>query len=248
MTDHLHTTRKECGVYEIVNTINKKRYVGSSVNIKRRWQTHKSKLRKGIHENEHLQRAWNKYGENCFEFHILRTTERGEHLRLENELLATGNYEYNIGTKVGAAMLGRNHTEETKRKISALHSGENHPMYGKHLPKITRDKISASNKGKRRSEKSRKRLSESKSGKNHPLYGKHLSESHRKKLSIAHSGNNAYQWISFTDDELKQMNEMRNNGLTYENIAETFNVSRQTVTRRMESTKDRRTDYGHPGS
>lgn len=62
---------QKSGVYIITNLINKKIYVGSSINIKLRWANHKSDLRRGTHRNKHLQRAWNKYGEENFNFKIL---------------------------------------------------------------------------------------------------------------------------------------------------------------------------------
>ena len=62
------------GVYKIVNKINGKYYVGSSNDIKCRWSGHKNKLNNNVHENSHLQRSWNKYGSNNFDFIIVEET------------------------------------------------------------------------------------------------------------------------------------------------------------------------------
>jgi predicted GIY-YIG superfamily endonuclease len=51
---------KISGVYEIKNTLNNKRYIGSSVNIQKRWYAHKRMLNLNTHPNKHLQAAWNK--------------------------------------------------------------------------------------------------------------------------------------------------------------------------------------------
>lgn len=63
------------GIYKIINRINNKYYVGSSNNIlhpnKGRWIRHKRNLRKNVHINDHLQSAWNKYGECNFSFIIV---------------------------------------------------------------------------------------------------------------------------------------------------------------------------------
>lgn len=59
------------GVYKILNKITGKMYIGYSTNIVSRWYGHKSQLRRNIHKNVYLQGAWNKYGEQNFEFIIL---------------------------------------------------------------------------------------------------------------------------------------------------------------------------------
>lgn len=61
----------KCGIYCIKNLVDNKIYVGQSVNINARWRQHRSHLRRNMHRNEHLQNAWNKYGEINFEFSIL---------------------------------------------------------------------------------------------------------------------------------------------------------------------------------
>jgi group I intron endonuclease len=63
--------KKICGVYKITNKVNGKLYVGSSNNIENRWHQHKLQLRDGIHTNQHLQSAWNLYGEDSFMFEII---------------------------------------------------------------------------------------------------------------------------------------------------------------------------------
>jgi phenylalanyl-tRNA synthetase alpha chain len=63
------------GVYSITNIKNKKRYIGSAVNIERRWMQHRSELRGGYHRSRYLQRAWKKYGEDAFRFEILATCD-----------------------------------------------------------------------------------------------------------------------------------------------------------------------------
>jgi group I intron endonuclease len=62
---------KISGIYSIVNNINNKKYIGQSRNIKRRIYNHKYELRKNKHFNKHLQRAWNKYGEEHFSFEVI---------------------------------------------------------------------------------------------------------------------------------------------------------------------------------
>lgn len=64
-----------CGVYRITNTVNGKIYVGSSKDIYNRWEEHRYALNHNNHGNIHLQRAWNKYGQNNFKFDIIETCD-----------------------------------------------------------------------------------------------------------------------------------------------------------------------------
>lgn len=83
------------GIYQIENKINSKVYIGSSNNIKRRWQKHKALLRHNKHPNSHLQAAWNKYGEDNFIFSIIELCNIDSLLDREQYFINTRNPEYN---------------------------------------------------------------------------------------------------------------------------------------------------------
>ena len=72
--------KKIIGVYKISNTLcpEGKYYIGYSCNIKQRLQTHKSTLRGGKHCNIRMQRAYEKYGSECFDYEILQECENEE--------------------------------------------------------------------------------------------------------------------------------------------------------------------------
>ena len=59
------------GIYKIKNNVNNKVYIGSSNDIERRFRKHKTELNCGKHYNEHLGRAYKKYGKDAFSFEIL---------------------------------------------------------------------------------------------------------------------------------------------------------------------------------
>src|ERR1039458_145551 len=61
----------QAGIYSIYCIANEKQYIGSSVNIKRRFREHRSKLSRNIHTCRHLQNAWNKYGAESFVFNVV---------------------------------------------------------------------------------------------------------------------------------------------------------------------------------
>lgn len=63
-------------IYKIENLVNGKVYVGQTVRqFKERKKQHLSLLRRNIHDNQHLQNAWNKYGEKNFNFSIIEKCE-----------------------------------------------------------------------------------------------------------------------------------------------------------------------------
>ena len=59
------------GIYKITNKINKKVYIGESLDILRRWREHKEELKNNKHDNYKLQQDYNKYGVDSFEFNIV---------------------------------------------------------------------------------------------------------------------------------------------------------------------------------
>lgn len=58
-------------IYQILNNLNNKCYIGQTNNIIRRWEQHKNDLKRGVHDNPYLQKTYNKYGLDIFTFKIL---------------------------------------------------------------------------------------------------------------------------------------------------------------------------------
>jgi len=122
------------GIYRILNLINNKYYIGSSKNITKRIREHKRLLRKGEHENKHLQSAWNKYGEQNFVFEIIQIISSDElknncYLRdLETKyILESGSANDKIGYNIingGIGTLNTPCSEEKRRKISEANKGK----------------------------------------------------------------------------------------------------------------------------
>lgn len=130
-----------CGIYKIWFH-DRKLYVGSSVELKRRLIVHKSELKRNIHDNIHLQRAYNKHGESELKTEIIEfcTPEK----TIEREQFYIEKYKgslYNICMTAGNC-LGVKHTEETKRKKSDMFKGESNPFYGKKHSEETLKKLS----------------------------------------------------------------------------------------------------------
>jgi predicted GIY-YIG superfamily endonuclease len=90
-------------VYEIINTINNKLYVGQTTRGKIRWMQHLSNLRGGYHENPNLQADFNQYGEDAFEWRIIKEFETKdeqllitEESRIMNQYIDEGKNLYNV--------------------------------------------------------------------------------------------------------------------------------------------------------
>ena len=193
-----------CGIYMIQNKVNGKIYIGQSVNIEKRWKNHKSELRGNHHDNEHLQHAWNKYGEDNFEFTVICECDENQlNAREEYYIFELMSYDRRVGynrTYGGGSGLPTEETRqkrseiqkirmsnpEIRKKISEANKGEKNYWYGKHLPEEARKKMSEVRKGKHHSEETKRKISEAHKGEKAVWYGKHFSEEHRKKLSENH--------------------------------------------------------------
>jgi group I intron endonuclease len=145
---------KISGIYKIVNEINGKYYVGSSINVYRRWNEHRSELKRNIHKNQYLQNSWNKYGENNFKFIIIEIVDSQKLLTVEQKYLdeVNKNVSYNIGSDATSSFLGKSHSIESKEKNRLSHlgkyAGSKNPNYGKKHSNDIRIKISKALKGK----------------------------------------------------------------------------------------------------
>lgn len=146
-------------VYLILNIKNQKIYIGSAINLKRRFKQHKSELRLNKHDNKHLQRSYNKYGNESFIYLKLEETNPEDLINREQYWIDTLKPEYNI-RKFAKSNLGCrwNLSEETKRKISL--ASKNRIITVKHRL-ILQEVLT----GIKRSEETKQKISNSKKGK-----------------------------------------------------------------------------------
>ena len=63
------------GVYKISSISNRNFYIGSSINIHKRWYRHKLSLKNNKHHSIRMQRIFNKYGADDFIFEIIETCD-----------------------------------------------------------------------------------------------------------------------------------------------------------------------------
>mgnify|MGYP001605325358 FL=1 len=167
------------GIYVIENILNHKKYIGSSINIKRRFQYHKSMLRRNEHDNNHLRSAWNRYGEDNFEFYILLKCDKDMLLMWEKEAFRLFKCcEREFGYNLQEDPTTTKPNDETRKKLSLASSGERNPNFGKTHSVTTIKKISEARTGQKVGYKR----------KSPPAF----TEEHCKKLSEASIGNKSH--------------------------------------------------------
>lgn len=115
---------KFAAIYAIENHTNfVKRYIGSSKDPYNRLHRHISKLKNNKHENQYLQNAWNKYGEDNFECYVIEFIDISnlDEQQINNKLVEKEQYwidilnpEYNLTKKVERNIL----SEESRKKVS----------------------------------------------------------------------------------------------------------------------------------
>lgn len=194
-------------IYQIKNKINDKSYIGSSCRFTERKNTHLASLRKNKHDNRLLQNSWNKYGEQNFEFIILKEFEnisRDELYLIENEYVqklktTDRNYGYNIANPANKPpnMKGKKLSEKHREKISISNKGK---LKGRKLSEETKLKIGIHSKNRIRTKEWCEKISLSRIGEKNPNWkGKHswnkgmknkytLSEEHKRKISEGNKG------------------------------------------------------------
>lgn len=183
------------GVYQIVNTKNGKRYIGSSVNVRSRYGSHLRGLGKGRHHSTRLQHSWVKYGSIAFEFSILEVVPQEELLACEQKYLDMyqaydPEHGYNI-CREGRNRAGAKHSASTKARISSSNQGKKRTeaqieamrvrQTGVSPSEETRRKIGASAAGRRHSEESKRKIGEASAKKT-------MSAEARQRISEANKG------------------------------------------------------------
>jgi group I intron endonuclease len=170
------------GIYKITNIKNNKFYIGSAINISRRWYEHKNNLKYNRHCNRILQNSFNKYGYENFIYEVLEYVDDINNLILREQYwFDLLNPTFNIA-KIAGNSLGIKHSEETKKKISELKKGIK--LSEEHKKKI--GIASKNRKRKKHSEETRKKISEVTKGKKRIPF----TNEHKIKISKNQKGGN----------------------------------------------------------
>ena len=121
-------------IYAIKNLANGKLYVGSTKDEHARKKQHFTDLRCGRHYNWHLQRAFEFYGEQAFQWQVLELVvddlllEQEKHWIVHLDTCDKMN-GYNISINPMAPMRGRKHRKETLKIMQERSlKGSAHPL------------------------------------------------------------------------------------------------------------------------
>jgi group I intron endonuclease len=171
---------KISGIYKIVNNKNDKYYVGSSCNIvEKRWSEHKSNLNHNIHDNDYLQKSWNKHGQESFSFNIIEEVPKDKLLEVEQKYLDEAkkerNKSYNLTFIAHGGMAGLSDYSRKKHRQNVIQSMAN--------PDVRR-KISEAKKGKSLACSHRHNISKSLKG----ISRLPLTEEHKRKIGEKSKG------------------------------------------------------------
>ena len=166
---------KTSGIYKITSSIHPDRYyIGSSVNIRKRWWAHKYHLRKNMHHSPILQNYVNKYGIECMIFEVIEFCSKAD-LQIREQYYLTELKPILNSFPTVTVPHGCKCSEETKRKISEKNKGKpSHnkgkpsPLLGSHHTDETKKKISTANKGKIVTQETRDKISAGHIGKKMP--------------------------------------------------------------------------------
>jgi len=156
----LADNKGKAGVYRFTNLTNGKSYVGSSVNLSRRFYLYYNISHLLKQKSSLICRALLKYGYSNFKLEIFEYCEPTASIQREQHYLDLLEPSYNV-LKTAGSSLGHKHCLETKAKISQALLGKNNPNFGRKISEETRDKMAEAKLGRKLSEETRAKMSAS---------------------------------------------------------------------------------------
>ena len=178
--------------------INNKVYIGQSKRLKQRYSDHLTHIKKGKHHNDILQKSFNKYGFDSFEYSILEEVldentlnEREKYwidfygginsdkvYNLKDPLL--NEYSDYVRKKMSEANSGENNsnfgnkwTDEMKKEASKSKKGITlEERMGKEKADLTKEKMKKSQTGRKHTEEVKEKIRQHNIGEKNPAYGK----------------------------------------------------------------------------
>ena len=156
-------------IYKIINVENGDFYIGSTLTPQERKERHFKDLKNGTHHSIYLQRAYNKYGSNSFEFKIIKEFN----LENEDELRALEERYINFCWNSGKLY-----------NVSKKGSGGDLVSYHPLIEEIKEKQKKATKKRwETKTDEEKKEYSEKKKGKGNPNFGNKWTVEQKEKAS-----------------------------------------------------------------
>lgn len=131
-------------IYRITHKASGTTYVGSAMNVRKRWSRHRRDLYHGRHCNPHLQAAFDKYGKDAFEWDILEEVKEIGALAGREQFWLNEYKEHGVVYNFGECAANNRHgvkcTLEVRRRISEI-------LTGREVSEETRSRLSKANAG-----------------------------------------------------------------------------------------------------
>lgn len=140
------TAKPHTGIYMIKNTKNGRFYIGSAMRFSHRWGTHLRDLKNNRHHSKFMQRDWNKCGDECFNFSILTYCYPADLISTEQKYIDKMKPVYN-SAPVAGSQLGLKMSDQARKNMSLARRKDFSPMTGKQHTAETKAKISATKTG-----------------------------------------------------------------------------------------------------
>lgn len=194
------------GIYCIENIVNNKKYIGQSIDIDSRWSKHKSELNKGTHDNDYLQKSWNKYGCDNFKFYVLEICDSDKLDERESyyiDLFNSMDRDKGYNLKSGGQNSNYVSNEIREKQSDALKKHFENPEARK------RQSLNAKNQW------ANPEIKQKIIGKNNGMYGKHHTEEAKHKIRESKVGKPSTQ---------------RNNSIVYcEELGKTYSSAAEAA-------------------
>lgn len=245
---------KHKSIYKITNLVNQKVYIGQTVDFHHRWRQHKLEAKKE-HPSMIVNQAMKKYGIDKFIFEticsVLPVSDEIEYCsitdQVEKELIEQ--YQSHVSTGLGYNVSrGGSTSPKTEEWKQVMKDHWANTEYKKKVVSKVRD--TWSKKTPEELAEIAKKLSEASKGQHRAIgtefksghevsneLKQHLSDIHKGKryspkteFQKGHIGSSSTT-IQFTAEQLQQIKELRQQGVSYPKIGNLFNVSRSTISR-----------------
>lgn len=163
----LKDSKNKAGIYRWVNKVNGNTYIGSSVNLARRFRVYYDFSFLSVRIANSKSRIYSailKHGYSNFQLEILEYCTKENAISREQYYIDLYKPEYNLNSTAGSRLgsiyseesrlkmsnsaKGRKHTEQSKNLLSLANKGINNPNFGKTHSKETKALISLARLGK----------------------------------------------------------------------------------------------------